>query len=622
VKVSTNTAKAFSFASALVRTAPRTAGEAAIVTIALTLMEGVGLLLLVPLLQLVGVDAGQGPLTGVVNGFARTMTAVGLQPTLGAVLIVYVAVIALVGLLQWRQTVLSSQLQQDIVDTLRVRVYRAIAGTRWIFFARSRAAEFSHALTDEVDRVGVASYFLIDLVVGAATSLVYIALALRVSAAMTAIVMLSGAALALVLRSRMQRARDGGEQYSATRQRLHRAVSEQLAGLKIAKSYGAGARHAAEIARLSRELRDVDLANTRSYAKLRQQLAIGSAIALAGVVYVSHAVLTLSAAQLLLLIFVFARLVPRVTGLYEKAHVLATMLPAWEAIGDLEQRCLDAADPVAGHASAVALNERIALEAVCFDYRSDGGTPAVRELDLVIEAGATTAIVGASGSGKSTVADLLMGLLEPTGGRMLVDRLPLTPDRLEGWRERIAYVPQDAFLFHDSIRANLVWARPGANDADIWRALDLAAAADFVRALPEGLDTIVGDRGALLSGGERQRLALARALIRQPALLILDEATSALDSENELRIQEAIESLHHTGTIVVITHRLTTIRRADVIHVMDEGRLVESGTWSELLARPAGRFRALCDAQGIRETPHRIFRFGVGDGLQPVARPV
>jgi ATP-binding cassette subfamily C protein len=159
-------------------------------------------------------------------------------------------------------------------------------------------------------------------------------------------------------------------------------------------------------------------------------------------------------------------------------------------------------------------------------------------------------------------------------------------------------VPQDPFLFHDTVRANLQWAREDATDADLWHALRLAAADQFVAALPQGLDTVVGDRGVLVSGGERQRLSLARALVRRPQLLILDEATSSLDSENEERIQQAIDELHQQMTIVVITHRLSTIRAADVIQVVDRGRLIESGSWDELMSH-AGRFRELCAAQGV-----------------------
>ena len=180
----------------------------------------------------------------------------------------------------------------------------------------------------------------------------------------------------------------------------------------------------------------------------------------------------------------------------------------------------------------------------------------------------------------------------------MVDGEPLSPERRKSWREQISYVAQETFLFNDTVRANLLWARPDADEEQIWLALSLAAAEEFVSALPEGLETTLGDRGVRLSGGERQRLALARALLREPSLLILDEATSALDSENEKRIRKAIDELHGSVTILIITHRLSTIRGADIVYVLDGGRLVEAGSWEELMPRD-GRFKALARAQGI-----------------------
>jgi len=191
-----------------------------------------------------------------------------------------------------------------------------------------------------------------------------------------------------------------------------------------------------------------------------------------------------------------------------------------------------------------------------------------------------------------------MGLIVPDQGRILVDGMELSPERMKAWREQIGYVPQDTFLFHDTLRTNLLWAKPDAKEEEIIQSLKFAAAEESISGLPRGLDTILGDRGVLVSGGERQRLALARALLRKPSLLILDEATSSLDSENEKRIQNAIEKLHGKMTILIISHRLSTMRGADIIHVIEEGRLVESGTWNKLVAKN-GRFKELCKAQGI-----------------------
>lgn len=171
-----------------------------------------------------------------------------------------------------------------------------------------------------------------------------------------------------------------------------------------------------------------------------------------------------------------------------------------------------------------------------------------------------------------------MGLIVPDKGRVLVDGVQLVPTNLKSWRDQVGYFNQDTFLFHDTVRANLLFARPDATEEEIWQALKLAAADEFVSRLPEGIDTIVGDRGMQLSGGERQRLALARALIRKPSLLILDEATSSLDLENERRILKTLEGLRGRVTILIISHRLSAVQGADTIYELQNGKVVEAET--------------------------------------------
>jgi len=273
------------------------------------------------------------------------------------------------------------------------------------------------------------------------------------------------------------------------------------------------------------------------------------------------------------------------------------MLPSFNRIMELQRRCEEAAEPGIQRGEKFQMRYGIRFERVSFNY--DGNVPVVKNIDLVIEAGKTTAIVGPSGAGKTTVADLLMGLIVPNEGSILIDEKEFGPERTKAWRGQIGYVPQDTFLFNDTVKANLLWANHVANEEEINQSLRFAAAEEFVNGLPKGLDTILGDRGVLVSGGERQRIALARALLRKPSLLILDEATSSLDSENEKRIQKAIEELHGEMTILLISHRLSTIRGADIIHVIEDGRLVDFGTWDELITKENGRFQALCRAQGI-----------------------
>jgi ATP-binding cassette subfamily C protein len=247
----------------------------------------------------------------------------------------------------------------------------------------------------------------------------------------------------------------------------------------------------------------------------------------------------------------------------------------------------------------VRLDDELCVDRVNFGY---GDTRVLTDVSLSLRRGQTVAVVGPSGAGKSTLADVVLGLLIPQDGRVLVDGRALTRESHASWRAQIGYVPQETFLFHDTIRVNLQWAAPDATEQELWEALR-SASADFVQRLPSGLDTVVGDRGVLLSGGERQRVALARALLRKPRLLVLDEATSSLDPENERAIQQAIDGLHGRAAILVITHRLPTVRHADLIYVLDEGHIVEFGTWAELVARP-GRFRKLCRAQGLEPDDH------------------
>ncbi|MFM7264425.1 MAG: ABC transporter ATP-binding protein, partial [Cyanobium sp.] len=229
------------------------------------------------------------------------------------------------------------------------------------------------------------------------------------------------------------------------------------------------------------------------------------------------------------------------------------------------------------------LRQEIRLENVGFRYNPEL-EPAVTGINLTIAKGQTVALVGFSGAGKSTIADLLVGLYEPTEGRILIDEVPLASIDLSSWQRKLGVVSQDTFLLNNSIAANIAYGTPSADRAAIEAAAVAAQAAGFIAGLPEGYETVIGERGYRLSGGQRQRLSLARALLRQPQLLILDEATSALDSQSERLVQEAIERFERTHTVLVIAHRLSTIVNADLICVMEAGRIVERGCHGDLMA--------------------------------------
>lgn len=561
--------------------------------------QGAQLLLLIPLMQLVGLDVRQDSVGWLAELVSSAFAAIEVRPTLITVLGAFMLLTTALALLTRWQMTSNFKLQQDFVALLRQRLYRAIANADWLTVSRSRSSDFTHALTTELDRVGNATFFLLRLLTDVALACIYILFALRISPMMSALVFVSGAGLLLLLKKRTQAARLTGEDISLVTNSLYAAAIEHLGGMKTTKSYGVEERNADIFSNLAARVAQMQLNAVRNQASTAFWFSVVSVAILSVILFLSFEVLGISTAGLLLLLFLFYRIIPLFNDGQRSYQQFLNTLPAFAGVMEMQARCEAATEPKADRTEEIKLRRGIRFEGVSFAYGEENGARAISDLDLTIRAGETTAIVGPSGAGKSTVADLVTGLVVPDRGQILVDETPLRAEMMRSWRAQIGYVAQDTFLFHDTVRANLLWACPNADDEEIRAALRSAAAEEFVRELPDGMDTILGDRGVRLSGGERQRLALARALLRRPHLLILDEATSALDSENEKRIQKSIEQLHGQMTILTITHRISTIRNADVIHVLERGRLVETGDWNTLIGREDGRFRAMYTAQSV-----------------------
>ncbi|WP_330177235.1 ABC transporter ATP-binding protein/permease [Streptomyces sp. NBC_01498] len=370
-------------------------------------------------------------------------------------------------------------------------------------------------------------------------------------------------------------------------ERMSSRVSEMTSLIPITRAHGL---EGAAMVRIDGSLRQVlaagvrlDLLNGRFGALswiLLNSLGVACLAGSALVAY--HGLLPITAGDVVMLSAFFTTLTTSMVTLLGLAPVISKGLESVRSAGEVLQA--PDLENNAGKERVGSVAGRIDFENVGFRY---DGTPdaAVEGFTLSARPGRTIALVGASGAGKSTVLNLLIGFIRPTSGRILLDGTDMASLDLRSYRRFLSVVPQESILFEGTIRENVTYGLDGADETTVRRALRDANALEFVDRLPDGLDTVVGERGARLSGGQKQRLAIARALIRDPRVLVLDEATSALDTRSEALVQEALARLVHGRTVFVVAHRLSTIRSADRIVVMERGRIAEVGTHDSLMTR-------------------------------------
>lgn len=561
-----------------------------------SLVEGFGLVLLIPLLGIVGFgDASFGD-SRIGQAASRLIEWLGGTPSLTTVLTIFVVVITIRAILGYGFTVVSSQLREGYVAHLRCRLFDALVRANWAMLSSLARSDLITVLIGHTDRMTASTYSLISLISAIVTTVVVLAVAAHISPVVTLVVAGVAVAVGAALSPFDRRARRLGHRHAEVTRELYGRFSNQLDGMKPAKSAGAEER-------LSASFRDIassyggaaaEIDRNSARARLAREFAAGAIL----VVFVLLVVAVQDAPSIepIVLVIIFARLFAPAGEIQRSYQDIAASLPAFGRIRELETAARNAAEPETSPVSPIGLEREIRLEAGSLAYDGEDGSIALKDVNAVIVAGEITALVGRSGAGKSSLAEIVAGLRLPTQGRLTIDGTPLDDRTIRGWRVSVGYVPQENYLFNDTIRANLLWVRPDATEAAIWRALETANAAHFVRNLPEGLDTVLRDQGTRLSGGERQRIALARALLREPALLVMDEATNALGPEDEKLLVEALEALRGTTTILLIAHRLSAVACADSILALDHGRLVEKGTWSELSKKPQGRFRAMLDA--------------------------
>ena len=553
--------------------------------------EAFGLLMIVPLLQVAGLVDSAGEPGSVAAVVADLAAGLGVPLTLPGVLGAFLGLAAVRATVAWRRNVLVTRLRLEFMGQVREQLCAAVAGASWGHLLGRRRSDIQHVLTDEVGRIGSAAFLMVQMAVGATLASIQFGVALAVSPAVTGGALLLGVPLALAARPMVRRSHALGAQLTGSGRVLRGLMTDFLDGLKMVKSHNAEAPHLRRMERAAAAARERQIEFIGLSAATRAGLQLLAAAMLAGLVWYAIAGAGLSLPELSVLALVFARATPRALNLLQLAQQIANTLPAYASATNLLQALRAAAEPASAAAAepppSAALQGDIEVRGLDFAYPGADAS-VLRSIDCRIPANGIFAITGPSGAGKSTLADLLLGLLEPTRGEILVDGTLLRETDLAQWRRSVAHVAQEPFLLHDSVRANLAWLCAGATEADMWRALKLAGASTFVSALPRGLDTVVGDRGGRLSGGERQRIALAAALLREPALLMLDEPASHLDPGNEARVIETLRRLRGRTTIVAVVHGGELLREADQILVLRSGRVEALGPWMEVAASASG----------------------------------
>lgn len=533
----------------------RRIAELAFLMILASLTEGIGLLLLVPITALVAGQAGASQSITWLEPFAQ-LPAAGL-------LALAVTVVSLRALIVF--AVMSRRRALGIMLTQRLRedCHEAISAAEWRWLSGENSADHAALILGESARVGN----LAEQVLSTATALVTV-IVLGVAAAMlswqlTLAALAIGVVTGLLVARVTVRRRRVGEEYSAIYGALHRHVANGLAHLRAARIGGGQQRLSEDFRAITLRLSEVERRYYQAIDTAKLLFHICAAVALALLVWISLFELAAPLTTVIPVLAILVRAVPLVSGIYQSVRQWHFDLPAFQSIMQTIETARGHAEPTAAASGFRPLKSELALRAVSIGF-AERAAPVLVDFDLVIPVGSVVGVTGPSGSGKSTLADVLSGLMVPDEGELLIDGRRLTPEEWLDWRNRVAYVEQQPFLIEGSIADNVRWGRDSEGEVAILRALEMASAA-FVRDLPEGIDTVVGEAGRQLSGGERQRLALARALLRQPDLLILDEVTSALDRANEAVVKQTVNGLRGSCTIMILTHSPGLLELADMI---------------------------------------------------------
>ncbi|WP_417898985.1 ABC transporter ATP-binding protein [Bacillus haimaensis] len=562
------------------------------------LLDGIGILLLIPMINMTGIinfQAAGTPLGGVLSYLEGVAAFLGLP----GILAIYVLIVVAHNIVHRQITIRNAIIQQGFFRHLRVQTYDSFLHANWNFFIKNRKSDLINFMTTEVARASAGTSSFLQFASSLIFTVIQIGLALMLSPTITSFILISGVFLVLLNRKFLKWSMELGKRnYDLGRSYLA-GITDQINGIKDIKSNTLEDSRMVWYQNITERMQNEQIEYTRLKTKSQLYYKIASAVLIAVFIYLGVVLFNAQVTQLMLIIVIFSRLWPRVAGIQGSLEQLATTIPAFKAVIAIQNESRNAREftETTDNIRPMEVHTSMECKDVFFRYRKDQPEFALNNINLHIPGNQMTAVVGKSGAGKSTLIDLLMGLNQPEYGELLIDGIPLTSDKLVSLRRAISYVPQDPFLFNTTVRENLLLVKPEASVDEVWEALEFSSAAEFVRKLPNGLDTVIGDRGIKLSGGERQRLVLARAILRKPSILVLDEATSALDTENESKIQHALEMLKGKMTIIVIAHRLSTIRNADQVVVLENGFIIQRGEFGQLAEERKSVFGKLLKSQ-------------------------
>jgi len=481
--------------------------------------------------------------------------------------------------------VYSEKANQSLADRLRKRVFEQLQGLALGYFSKTRSGELINSITGEIYQTMQAFGVTSGLITRGSTLLAYMISMFLLSWQLTVISVMLFSLLTVAMTTLLGQVREASFESSKAAGWYASVALEFINGIRTIQAFATQDFERRRFYDASLQLKQAGIKAVAVSASMEPLAEAGATSILIGILILAFTTLipphgNLSPTKLLTFLFVLFRLMPIV----RQVNGCRAMLSSFQGpIANIKEllRTDNKTYLQDGKVQFSGLEQ--AIEFVSVDFGYDASHLVLHDITLAIKRGQMTALVGASGAGKTTLADLIPRFYDPIQGQILIDGLDLREFEIKSLRRKLAVVSQDTFIFNTSIRNNIAYGSEGADESAILEVARLANALEFILEMPEGFETQLGDRGVRLSGGQRQRIAIARALLRDPDILILDEATSALDSVSERLIQESLEKLSVGRTVIAIAHRLSTIVRADKVVVLEQGRIVEQGGYRELL---------------------------------------